>query len=165
MNCPKSLQLACLYSLLLSAVGTLLTGLPSPFWILCVWSAVRSMGSSVLWINSSLLLQKFSHAEMLGRVSAMEYALALFAEALSAVLAGVLQDNLSWTAEEVSIGLGAFGVVLSLAWGVYHFRGGGAASAGGSGPDENGQMEAPEERNEATSEQTCLMESGNEYDM
>jgi len=133
MSCPKTLQLACLHSILLVALGSLFMGLLSPFWIICVLSGIRSMGQSIVWIDSSLLLQKFSDPELLGRVSAADYALALLAESLSAMTAGILQDDGGYTAEQVCIILGGFGLLLWAIWVYYHYRGGGAAGYIASG--------------------------------
>jgi hypothetical protein len=86
------------------------------------------MGCSVVWINSSLLLQKFCAPDMLGRVASIDYSAALLTEGLSAVLAGLLQDRYSLSAEEVSLLQGVACTVLLFVWCAYHFNGGGAAS-------------------------------------
>lgn len=57
MDQPKSLERICLISYLSMAVGCWgLSKIQSFAWV-CVFTAVRSAGSSVIWIDSSLLLQ------------------------------------------------------------------------------------------------------------
>jgi len=125
MTQPRSIQLACLYGFAVSVFGLFMMSLFRPFWVICVLSGVRAMGSTIVWINSSLLMQKFSTPNMLGRVTAMDYALALTGEGASAVVAGVLQDR-GLDAEGVTLRLAIFGTLLTLLWTFYHFSGKGA---------------------------------------
>ena len=98
---------------------------------LCLCAMVRSSGSSILWINSSLLLQKFASPDMLGRVMAADFALALLAESISAFACGILMDHWPtiWTANSMSVLFGCISFVWMFAWWGYHTAGGGAASA------------------------------------
>lgn len=127
LNKPKSLQLSCIYAFGISIFGLLMMSIFRPFWLLCVFSGIRAMGSTIAWTNSSLLIQKFTAPEMLGRVTALEYALALFGEGASAVAAGLLQDY-GFDTEEVTLMLAIGGTVLMFLWAYYHYTGGGAAS-------------------------------------
>jgi hypothetical protein len=127
MDRPESLQLSCIVSFGVVAVGFYGWGLFHSFWSLCLFACIRSAGSSVLWINSSLLLQKFSEPELLGRVMAVDYALALLTESLSAFICGVLQDHLGLTVDEVSLVEAIGATLLMILWGWYHYAGGGAA--------------------------------------
>jgi hypothetical protein len=127
MKKPKSIQLACVYSLALTVFGLLMMGVFSQFWLIGLFTGIRAMGSAIVWINSSLLLQKFCEPDMFGRVSSIEFALAILGEAASALVAGLLQD-LGWDAEEVCLLLSAFGTFLASLWAFYHFAGRGAAS-------------------------------------
>jgi hypothetical protein len=124
---PKTIQLACVYSFALTVFGLLMMGLFRQFWLIGLFTGIRAMGSAIVWINSSLLLQKFCEPEMFGRLSAIENALALFGEAASALGAGLLQD-LGWDAEEVCLLLSGLGIFLASLWAFYHFAGRGAAS-------------------------------------
>jgi hypothetical protein len=85
-------------------------GVFSQSWAVCFLNALSSAGSSVLWIYSSLLLQKCSTPSMPGRVLATDYALALLAESFSAYLAGMLRDDV-WPisrASESILGLASY---------------------------------------------------------
>lgn len=127
MTKPRVIQRLCLYGLGILSFGFVMNGFLSHFWLVCVFSGIRSVGSSLVWINSSLLLQKFSLPQMLGRVTSIEYSAALLGEATSAVAAGIFQDDIGMTAEQVSAVLGFFGMVLLSLWAYYDYRGGGAA--------------------------------------
>lgn len=105
----------------------MLMGISEYYWTVVVLSVLRSMGNSCVWIYSSLLLQKFSEPEMLGRVAAMDYSLALLAECASALIAGLMQDHLHMKAEEVALYLGTFGLCCGVCWSLFHFCGYGAA--------------------------------------
>jgi hypothetical protein len=124
---PMSLQLSCVVSFGIMAVGLYGWGIFASFWPLCVFAFIRAAGSSINWINSSLLLQKFSEPQMLGRVMAVDYALALLTEAASAYVCGMLVDQFGFTASQVSSSFGSFGVVCMFLWGWYHYSGHGAA--------------------------------------
>ena len=60
---------------------------------------------------------------MLGRVVAIDYGLALAFEALSATLAGILQDNVGLNAREVSTILGIAALALFVLWLCYSIFG------------------------------------------
>ena len=72
-----------------------------------------------MWIYSSLILQKFSTSSMLGRVMAIDYALATLSEAFSAMCAGVLQDEVGLSAEQVSFLETLVAVGTVAAWIIY----------------------------------------------
>jgi hypothetical protein len=55
-------------------------------------SSFRSNGSTIIWVNSTLLLQTLTAKDMLGRILAIEYVFYTIFEALSATSAGRLQD-------------------------------------------------------------------------
>jgi hypothetical protein len=127
MTQPKTIQLACVYSFGLTVFGLLMMGIFRQFWLIGLFTGIRAMGSAIVWINSSLLLQKFCEPDMFGRLSAIENALALFGEAASALGAGLLQD-LGWDAEEVCLLLSVIGIFLASLWAFYHYTGNGAVS-------------------------------------
>ncbi|CAJ1903046.1 unnamed protein product [Cylindrotheca closterium] len=136
---PVTLQLSCVLSFAVATIGYMgwCWGPPS-FWILSGFAMIRSAGSSVLWINSSILLQKFSSTEMMGRVMSMDYAVALAAEALSAYLCGYLMDRYGLSFHQVVFGLVIISSVSTVFWFVYHFTGRGAKKYKATGTP-NGQ--------------------------
>ena len=129
MDEPRSLQKVCVTSMALISLGCILMGIfDRVFWMTCFFTALRSMGSSVLWINSTLALQKFSSDEKFGRVASIDYSLALLTESLSVYVTGYLMDEPGFSPEAVSVMLGVAGVLLTLCWAVYDYLGKGAAS-------------------------------------
>ena len=96
------LERACCWSFVLMGIGCYGLSQAKGFLWICVFTSVRSAGSSIVWIYSSLILQKFSTSSMLGRVMAIDYALATLSEAFSAMCAGVFQDEVGLSAEQVS---------------------------------------------------------------
>lgn len=132
MSRPHTLQLSCVGSFVFLTLGSMVLGFTSRFWIICVFTMVRAAGSSVLWINSSILLQKFSVPSLLGRVSSAEYALALLSESFSAFLSGRLLDEAGLPAEDVSLLLGSLSTFILIGWVIYHLQGRGALRSTGS---------------------------------
>ena len=108
-------------------LGCLGVGLFPSFEFNCIFSMLRSGGLSATWINSSVLLQSFSTPEKLGRVLAVDNALALLAESLSALLCGFLQDHVCLSAEQVTLITATTGGVMVGVWSIYHIMGYGAA--------------------------------------
>jgi len=130
---PRALQLACIYGFMAVTVGCFGVGLFHPFWSVCLFSAIRSAGMGILWLDSQFLLQKFAAKEMLGRVAAVDEALATLAEALSSLMCGILQDRFQLTGEFVSQAQAFLGFVFVIVWSMYHAAGRGAACRTNSG--------------------------------
>ena len=126
MKRPTTLQLSCIFSHVLMAMGYFGWFANASYWSLCIFATLRAAGSSIIWINSGILLQKFSEPEMLGRVTAVEYALGLLSEATTAFFCGFLLDFVGLTPSQVSLLSGCTGAFWVLAWSFYHISGRGA---------------------------------------
>jgi len=126
MKNPNSLQLACVWAFGLLGVGYLGIGISDSFIGVCFFSAIRAAGSDIAWINSELLLQKFTKPGMLGRVVALDYAIAEFSEGATAVLAGVLQDKYGMSPQAVALVMAAIAAFFCVVWLTYHVCGRGA---------------------------------------
>lgn len=122
MDNISSLERACLVSYLLMALGCFGMSQFDPFIVICISTSVRSAGSSVVWIYSSLLLQKLSSTSMLGRVIAVDYALAMLSESVSALMGGVLQDDAGMSAAQVSFIMAMAAMATLVIWSVYFSR-------------------------------------------
>jgi uncharacterized membrane protein len=59
---------------------------------------------------------------MLGRVMALDYALATLSEAIAAMAGGLLQDKAKLTPESVSFIMGLVAVTTLLLWALYFYR-------------------------------------------
>jgi predicted MFS family arabinose efflux permease len=119
---PNRTVRLCLVGYLLIATGCLAMGsLPHRFAAICLSSIVRSTGSSLLWICSTLLLQKYTPPPILGRVQSIDLSAALLGEALSALGAGFLMDGVGLTPEGLSVLLAASALGLFVVWNVVLF--------------------------------------------
>jgi predicted MFS family arabinose efflux permease len=148
MEKPRSLENACLVSYALMAMGYFGLAQIEGFISVCLSSSIRAAGSSIVWIYSSLLLQvrtyircgnysaapaeisafflqllqKFCSNNMLGRVMALDYALATLSEAIAAMAAGLLQDDAELTPESVSFIMALIAVITLFMWALYFCR-------------------------------------------
>jgi hypothetical protein len=77
-------------------------------------------------ILSTVILQKFTKPGMLGRVVALDYAIAEFSEGATAVLAGVLQDKYGMSPQAVALVMAAIAAFFCVVWLTYHVCGRGA---------------------------------------
>jgi MFS family permease len=126
MKKPTTLQISCIFSHLLMAAGYFGWSAMASYWSLCVFATLRAMGSSIIWINSGIMLQKFSDPDMLGRVTAAEYALGLLSEAAAAFMCGFLLDFVGLCPSQVSFLAGCTGLFWIVVWSFYHLAGRGA---------------------------------------
>ena len=122
MDKISSLERACLISYFLMALGCYGLWQFDEFILICIFSAVRSAGSNIVWVYSSLLLQKLSSASKRGRVFGVDHALSTLSESASALLAGVLQDDAGLSAAQVSLIMAIVALVTLVMWGVYFSR-------------------------------------------
>jgi len=97
------------------------------FQVLCYFTSLRTIGSALIWQNSTLLLQTLTSTEMLGRVLGFEYSVARLSEAGIAFLAGHLED-MGYGKYEIASLAGTIGLTLFVCWSIYHTFGGGAAN-------------------------------------
>jgi len=114
---PLRIVRSCLGGYCLISLGCLLMAqFPDYFAWICVSGIIRSVGSSLIWINSTLLLQKYSPPVLLGRVRSIDVSAALFGEAFSALGGGLLMDNLDVSPERLSLLLSLVAVGCFLFW-------------------------------------------------
>jgi len=119
MDRVQSIERACIFSFAAMTVGCYgLSNVGGFLWV-CLFTSIRSAGSSIVWIQSSLLLQKYSANDMLGRVMSIDYALATLSEAFSAMVGGVAQDRLDLSAENVSFLMSLVGFATFIIWSIY----------------------------------------------
>jgi len=119
MKKPRSILASCVISLGILSFGFSGMGFSSSFQSICFFMAVRGGASSVIWINSTLLLQKFSRKDMLGRVFSVDLTFCTLCISLSSFIAGALEDNAGMRPEDVCIIMAGMGFIIFLAWGYY----------------------------------------------
>ena len=95
---------------------------PDLFASLCMSTMIRSIGSSIVWIASTLLIQKFTPENLLGRVSSFDTGFALFMEAISALGGGMLMDQKDISPEKLSLFLGFIALLFFFYWSPLAFR-------------------------------------------
>lgn len=119
MDRVQTIERACILSFAAMTIGCYGSSSVGGFAWVCLFTSIRSAGSSIVWIQSSLLLQKYSANDMLGRVISIDYALATLSEAFSAMVGGIFQDKLDLSAEKVAFLMSLVGLATFTIWFVY----------------------------------------------
>lgn len=119
MDNPITVLNACVLGFGLQAIGSIGVGYFQPFSFTLLSTIIRAMGSSITWIDSQVLIQMVVTSDMLGRVVAIDYGLALAAEAFSAVVAALLQDRYNVSPREVSMMMGGEAIFFLVLWFCY----------------------------------------------
>jgi hypothetical protein len=80
---------------------------------------VRAMGSAVLWVYSTLLMQQRVPNDYLGRISALEGAAYTIAESASSVFGGAAFDVLRLSLHHLLLILTTMAGVMAVGWSLY----------------------------------------------
>lgn len=123
---PATLQMVCIGAIAFIMCSWIGLSQALTFTAVCIFTFVRGLGSSVIWVNSSLLLQRLSVPEMLGRVLAFEFAFMMFFDGLMAFITGILLDA-GISKHEIASAVAAVAGAFFGLWSVYHMFGNGAA--------------------------------------
>ena len=90
---PYTIQLAMLGAFTFMTVSWLgLATSSKSLKSICFFSVVRTIGSAIVWLFSTVLLQNLAKPEFLGRILGFEYCLARLSETIIAFVAGQLED-------------------------------------------------------------------------
>ncbi|KAL3148744.1 hypothetical protein ABBQ38_014155 [Trebouxia sp. C0009 RCD-2024] len=103
-------------------LGYLLLIVASNISLLLMSTAIRSAGSAVLWIYSTLMLQYLVPNQLLGRIMALEMALFTVADAASAVFGGAAFDLLHLSARQVSTVMLGVALLPTTVWTLYAWQ-------------------------------------------
>lgn len=123
LSLPRRTARVCMGGFLSMGIGMLwMSAIPDVFTFVCLSTVIRSIGSAVVWINSSLLIQKFTPPGLLGRVSSFDSGVALCAEALSALGGGMLMDQRGLSPEGLTLILGCIALCFFFFWSPLAFR-------------------------------------------
>lgn len=123
---PKTIQVSCVVGLAILTLGWFVISTAQSYWFFVLLSFFRVMGSSIIYVNSTLLLQTLSAKDMLGRMLAVEYAMYTMSEAVTATVAGKL-DDAGYSKDQIALFAATLGVFVLSGWCVYHGFGQGAA--------------------------------------
>jgi len=130
VNKPKGLQLACICAFCFIAIGWIgisHESVSSNYNLICFFTTIRALGVSVIWIDSTLILQTLSSKEMLGRVLGFEYSFAQLCEAGISFSAGRLEDN-GYSNRFIALLAAGNAIMFLVLWSIYHMFGRGAAN-------------------------------------
>eukprot|EP00591_Stephanopyxis_turris_P007054 CAMPEP_0195527276 /NCGR_PEP_ID=MMETSP0794_2-20130614/28827_1 /TAXON_ID=515487 /ORGANISM="Stephanopyxis turris, Strain CCMP 815" /LENGTH=459 /DNA_ID=CAMNT_0040658157 /DNA_START=21 /DNA_END=1400 /DNA_ORIENTATION=- len=123
---PSTIQLACIVGLSLVTIGWYGIAFVSAFQWICFFTLVRSSGLGIVWVNSTLLLQKLVPEHIRGRVIGLDFGLTVASETLAAFSAGALKDANN-TVGEISLIACVVAALSCLFWMIVHECEGGAA--------------------------------------
>ncbi len=85
-------------------------------------TVARTLGTGTLWVFSAALLQTIVPDRFRGRVFAVEFALLTLTQSISTLAAGLMMDSLGLSAQGVTAVMAGVGAVVTVAWGVFHWR-------------------------------------------
>ena len=112
----KQMQLTIGISFLIAGAFYMTFGAATSFILALIVLGLAHTGGSILWVFSTVLLQRGVVDNFRGRVFAAEMALLTLTMAVSNYVTGELLDRLGMSARVVCIGLGAFFLLPGVAW-------------------------------------------------
>lgn len=112
----KQMQNAIGIAFLIGGVFYIAFGLSQSFVLALLFLAIAHTGGSILWVFSTVLLQREVEDQFRGRVFAAELALLTLTMAASNYLVGELMDRFGFSVRIVTAGVGAFFLLPGLVW-------------------------------------------------
>jgi len=112
----KQMQNAIGIAFLIGGVFYMAFGAATSFVVAIIFLGVAHTGGSILWVFSTVLLQRGVEDSFRGRVFAAELALLTLTMAVSNYATGELLDRFRLSPRVVAIGIGAFFLFPGLAW-------------------------------------------------
>jgi MFS family permease len=112
----ENMQTAIGIAFLIGGVGYIAFGSSTSFALAIILLMFGHMGGSILWVNSTVLLQRVVEDNFRGRVFAAELALLTLAMAASNYATGELLDHFHFSPRTVTIGIGIFFLLPGLLW-------------------------------------------------
>jgi predicted MFS family arabinose efflux permease len=112
----KSMQISIGVAFLIGGVFYMAFGWATSFVVALIVLGLAHTGGSILWVFSTVLLQRGVEDNFRGRVFAAELALLTLTMAISNYATGELLDRFRQSPRAVAIGIGAFFVLPGVAW-------------------------------------------------
>ena len=112
----KQMQNAIGIAFLIGGVFYIAFGLSRNFLLALLFLAIAHTGGSILWVFSTVLLQREVEDQFRGRVFAAELALLTLTMAASNYLVGELMDRFGFSPRVVTAGVGTFFLLPGLIW-------------------------------------------------
>ncbi|MDX6578069.1 MAG: hypothetical protein QOE96_4022, partial [Blastocatellia bacterium] len=113
---PKRMQNAIGIAFLIAGVFYVAFGVSRSFTLALLFLAIAHCGGSILWVFSTVLLQREVEDKFRGRVFAAELALLTLTMAASNYLVGELMDRFGFSPRVVTAGVGTFFLLPGLIW-------------------------------------------------
>jgi MFS family permease len=113
---PKQMQNAIGIAFLLAGVFYVAFGSSPSFTLALLFLAIAHCGGSILWVFSTVLLQREVEDAFRGRVFAAELALLTLTMAASNYIVGELMDRFGFSPRVVTAGVGVFFLLPGLIW-------------------------------------------------
>jgi MFS family permease len=113
---PKQMQNAIGIAFLLAGVFYFAFAVSRNFTLALLFLAIAHCGGSILWVFSTVLLQRDVEDKFRGRVFAAELALLTLTMAASNYLVGELMDRFGFSPRVVTAGVGTFFLLPGLIW-------------------------------------------------
>src|SRR5216684_2852708 len=113
---PKQMQNAIGIAFLIGGVFYIAFGVSRSFTLALLFLAIAHCGGSILWVFSTVLLQREVEDKFRGRVFAAELALLTLTMAASNYLVGELMDRFGFSPRIVTAGVGTFFLLPGLIW-------------------------------------------------
>ena len=121
---PKDLARLCILGFVFIVIGESIMAIfaSSSFAMICFSTVVRCIGSSLIWVDSTLLIQKFTPPTLLGRVNSIDTAAALLGDCISNLGGGILMDHYNVSPTNLSWILTGLGFAFVLIWSPLAFK-------------------------------------------
>src|SRR5206468_8252783 len=113
---PKQMQIAIGIAFLIGGVFYIAFGSSRSFVLALLFLLIAHTGGSILWVFSTVLLQRAVEDQFRGRVFAAELALLTLTMAASNYIVGELMDRFGFSPRVVTAGVGAFFLLPGLIW-------------------------------------------------
>jgi MFS family permease len=113
---PKQMQTAIGIAFLIGGAFYIAFGTSRSFFLALLFLLIAHMGGSILWVFSTVLLQREVEDQFRGRVFAAELALLTLTMAASNYLVGELMDRFGVSPRIVTAGVGIFFLLPGLIW-------------------------------------------------
>jgi len=112
----QRMQISIGIAFLIGASFYMAFGWATSFVVALIVLGLAHTGGSILWVFSTVLLQRGVEDNFRGRVFAAELALLTLTMAISNYVTGELLDRFGWSPRAVAIGIGALFVFPGIAW-------------------------------------------------
>jgi len=112
----KNSSLLYLLGFVCLTTGCIGQAFANTFWLYFVVNSWRCLGSGLIWIHASSLLQRNLPNKLAGRVFSLEFAILTFASVISRITFGVMLDYSSLSPAIILMLYGLIGIVLLVFW-------------------------------------------------